>query len=71
MFTHSLKIILRNLKKRKGISLINIAGLTIGIIGFILIALFVQDELSYDRRGRQQHRILQCDLMHSHGPGLG
>jgi putative ABC transport system permease protein len=62
MFAHSLKIILRNLKKRKGISLINIAGLTIGVIGFILIALFVQDELSYDRHHEKADRIYRVNV---------
>jgi putative ABC transport system permease protein len=62
MFIHSLKITLRNLKKRKGISLINIAGLTIGVIGFILIALFVQDELSYDRHHEKAGRIYRVNV---------
>ncbi len=62
MIAHSLKITLRNLKKRKGISLINIAGLTIGVIGFILIALFVQDELSYDRHHEKAGRIYRVNV---------
>ncbi|MFZ2053013.1 MAG: ABC transporter permease [Candidatus Aminicenantales bacterium] len=62
MFAHSLKIILRNLRKRKGISLINIAGLTIGVTGFILIALFVQDELSYDRHHKNAGRIYRVNV---------
>ncbi|MBN2408719.1 MAG: ABC transporter permease, partial [Candidatus Aminicenantes bacterium] len=62
MIAHSLKIILRNLKKHKGISLINIAGLTIGVIGFILIALFVRDELSYDRHHEKAGRIYRVNF---------
>lgn len=62
MFAHCLKITLRNLKKHKGISLINIAGLTIGFIGFILIALFVQDELSYDRHHEKAGQIYRVNV---------
>jgi putative ABC transport system permease protein len=62
MFIHSLKITLRHLRKRKGISLINIAGLIIGVVGFILIALFVQDELSYDRYHEKADRIYRVNV---------
>jgi len=49
MFKNYLKITLRNLKKNKIYSFINISGLAIGIACCILIVLWVQDELSYDR----------------------
>ncbi len=48
MFKNYLKIAFRNLKNQKSYSFINIFGLTIGLTSFILIALFVQYELSYD-----------------------
>ena len=48
MFKNYLKIALRNLFKQKTYSLINIAGLAVGMACFILIFLWVQDELSYD-----------------------
>ncbi len=38
----------RNLIKHKTYSLINISGLAIGVMAFILIMLYVRDELSYD-----------------------
>jgi len=44
-----LKIALRNIKRHKGYSFINIVGLAIGMACCILILLWVQDELSYDR----------------------
>jgi len=44
-----LKIALRNIKKHTWYSIINIAGLAIGMTCCILILLWVQDELSYDR----------------------
>lgn len=44
-----LKIAARNLLKHKGYSLINIAGLSLGMICVIFILFYVRDELSYDR----------------------
>ena len=49
MFTNYLKVTLRNIMKHKGHALINIAGLAIALTCCILIMLWVQDELSYDR----------------------
>ncbi|MBN1352788.1 ABC transporter permease [candidate division KSB1 bacterium] len=49
MFKNYLRIALRNLSKHKIYSFINILGLSIGITCTILIMLWVQDELSYDR----------------------
>ncbi|MGC1515978.1 MAG: ABC transporter permease [Maribacter sp.] len=50
MFKNYLKIAWRNFKKGKLYSVINLLGLTIGMISFILIALFIQYELSYDKQ---------------------
>jgi len=49
MLRNYLKISLRNLRKFKVHSFINISGLAIGMACCILILLFVKDELSYDR----------------------
>ena len=49
MLKNYLKIAVRNLKKQKGYSIINITGLAIGMACCILILLWVQDELGYDR----------------------
>ncbi len=48
MFKNYLKIALRNIKRNKGYSFINIAGLAIGMACCILISIWVLDELSYD-----------------------
>jgi putative ABC transport system permease protein len=42
-------IAIRNLKKHKGYSLINILGLAVGISCCLLILLYVRNELSYDK----------------------
>ncbi|MGB2907246.1 MAG: ABC transporter permease, partial [Candidatus Aminicenantaceae bacterium] len=44
-----LKIAMRNLLKNKTFSVLNIVGLAIGLTAFVLIALYVQHELSFDR----------------------
>jgi len=49
MFINYLKITLRNIKRHKAFSFINIAGLGIGLAISLFILLWVQDELSYDR----------------------
>jgi putative ABC transport system permease protein len=49
MFKSHLKTAVRNLWKHKTFSFINIAGLTVGLTSFILIALFIFDELTFDR----------------------
>lgn len=57
MFINYLKIALRNLLKHKGYSTINIFGLTLGMACCVLIMLYVQDELSYDRYHANAERI--------------
>ena len=57
MFKNYLKIALRNIIKHKGDAFINIAGLAIGMAACIIILLWVQDELSYDRFHEHGDRI--------------
>ncbi|WP_128545990.1 ABC transporter permease [Larkinella soli] len=57
MLRNYLKIAFRNLRKHKTFSFINIIGVAIGLACFLLIALYVQDELSYDRHHRKADRI--------------
>ena len=55
MLRNYFKVAMRNLWRYKGFSLINILGLTIGIVGCLVIGLFVYDEYQYDkfvRKGR-------------------
>lgn len=61
MIRNYLKIAWRNLVKNKIFSFINIAGLATGLACFILIALYVVDELSYDRYNEKASRIYRVD----------
>jgi len=49
MFKNYFKIAIRNIRKHKGYSLINIVGLAVGMACCILILLWVFDELGYDK----------------------
>src|SRR5678816_767959 len=49
MFRNYFKIAWRNLFRNKAFSLTNLLGLTIGITCTVLIFLWVQDELGYDK----------------------
>src|ERR1700744_3740816 len=51
---------LRNLRKNKTASAINIFGLTIGLSSCLLIALFIHNELSYDDFETKGPRIVRC-----------
>jgi putative ABC transport system permease protein len=57
MWRNYLTVALRIIRKYKGFSLINIAGLAIGIASCLLILIFVQSELSYDRFHQKAGRI--------------
>ena len=52
----------RNLLKNKFYSFINIAGLTAGLAIGILILLWVQDELSFDRFHKQAANIYRLEV---------
>ncbi len=61
MIKSYLKIAWRNLAKNKTFSLINIIGLATGLACFILIALYVVDELSYDKYNDKADRIYRVN----------
>jgi putative ABC transport system permease protein len=62
MFTNYLKIALRNILKHKSYAFVNIAGLAVGIACCLLILLYVQDELSYDRFHQNAAQIYRATL---------
>ena len=52
MIRNLLLIAIRNFKKDKWYSLLNILGLTIGITFSLFLIFYVRDELNYDRYNR-------------------
>ena len=63
MWKNYLITAIRNLKKHKGHSLINIMGLAIGMAASLLIFLYVHNELSYDMFHSKADRIQRVLLL--------
>lgn len=61
MLKNYLKVAWRNLIKNRTFSVINIVGLAAGLACFILVALYVADELSYDRYHEKASRIYRIN----------
>jgi len=59
MLKNYLKVAFRNFWRSKVYSFINVTGLAMGMACCLLILLFVQDELSYDRFHAKADRIYQ------------
>lgn len=62
MFKNYLTITLRNLRKNKIFSFINVFGLAIGLTCFMFIAAFVYNELSYDNYPADAKDIYRVNL---------
>ena len=71
MLKNYLKVALRNIVRHKGYSFINISGLAIGIAICILILLWVQDEIKYDRFHKNLNQIYIVPTWHDHGDTKG
>jgi len=61
MFINYMKTALRNIKRYKGYSFINVAGLTLGIACCLLIMLWVFDELSFDRFHKNANNLYRVE----------
>jgi putative ABC transport system permease protein len=61
MFRNYIKIAWRNLVKQKAFSILNITGLAIGLSCFLLIAVYVLDEISFDRFHEKADRIYRVN----------
>ncbi|MCY7351982.1 MAG: ABC transporter permease [Cytophagaceae bacterium] len=59
MLRNYFKIAGRNLIRHRAFSVLNIAGLALGMATSLIILLFVQDELSYDRFNEKADRIVR------------
>src|SRR5438034_11699073 len=68
MIKNYLLLAIKNLKKHKGFSLINILGLTVGITCCFMIFLFILNELSYDhfhKNGKNIYRVYRVSNTNS------
>jgi len=71
MIKNYFKIALRNLSKQKMYSSIKIGGFALGIAACLLIALFISDELSYDRHFPDGDRIYRVVLGYNDNGNIG
>ncbi len=71
MLKNYFKVALRNLRKNKLYSFVNIVGLTIGITCCILIGLYIAHEWSYDRFHKNADRIARVTMEYSTGGTVG
>ncbi|KQC30673.1 ABC transporter permease [Flagellimonas eckloniae] len=62
MFKNQLKIAVRNAFRYKRNSLINIAGLSLGLASVLLITLYITDELHYDEFIKDTDRIYRVNI---------
>ncbi|HWB28753.1 MAG TPA: ABC transporter permease [Chitinophagaceae bacterium] len=59
MIKNYITVAWKNIKKHRVFSLVNITGLTIGLAAFWIIALYIFNELSYDRYNKNADRIFR------------
>lgn len=70
MIKKSISTAIRNIARRKSFSILNILGLTIGIISFMIILLFIQHELSFNKHIQNyenKYRVVEIQTE----PGVG
>jgi len=68
MLKNYLKVTLRNIKKQKGYSFINIASLAVGLSCCILILLYIRYEFSYDKHHNAAQYIYRVVREHQGSP---
>ena len=67
MFKNHIKIAWRSLKKQPFFTFLNTFGLAIGMAGALLIALYINDEMGYDKMFTDADRIYRIDADNKFG----
>jgi putative ABC transport system permease protein len=70
MFVNYLKIAFRSLQRQKYYTIINLVGLSIGIAAFLMISLYIQHELAFDKHLSKRDRIFRVVEIQNE-PGVG
>ncbi|HYJ62203.1 MAG TPA: ABC transporter permease, partial [Parafilimonas sp.] len=65
MFRNYFKTAFRNLRKNRLYSAINIFGLTVGLTACLLIGVYINHELSYDKFNSNANRIVRATMEYS------
>ncbi|MCU0638410.1 MAG: ABC transporter permease [Candidatus Krumholzibacteria bacterium] len=63
MFKTCLLIVVRNLKKHRTFSIINILGLAVGMACVLMIGAYIRSELGYDRHHEKAARIFRLEAV--------
>ena len=69
MLKSYLKISLRDIKRQKSYSIINILGLAVGMAGTLLILTYVFNELSYESMHKKADNIYRIAIEFGKGSG--
>ncbi len=69
MLKNHLKITVRKAFRNRGNSIINISGLALGLASVILITLFVNDEMGYDRFFKDADQVYRVNINGTMGDG--
>ena len=67
MLKNYFKIAWRNLIKNRLYAVINIVGLTVGIVSCLLIGVYIRHEMSYDRFNANASKIVRVIMEYNHG----
>lgn len=65
MIRHLITVAARNLRKHLNYSILNILGLAIGLASFLFIAIFITDELKYDRFHQGYKQIYRMNRLYN------
>ena len=69
MFKNFIITAIRNMNRQRGYTLINVSGLAVGIAACIIILLYVQNELSYDKYLKDHERIYRVSRLWRNADG--
>src|SRR5580693_6862476 len=69
MLQHYIRIAIRNLAKQKHLTIINVAGLSLGLACFSLILLYAVNAFSYDRFQKNAARIYRVNEVFTRDDG--
>jgi len=67
VFKYNMIIVVRNLRRNKLPTIINLLGLTVGMVCFILIALWIQEEQSFDKFHEKKDNLYLLTITHANG----
>jgi putative ABC transport system permease protein len=70
MFKNYINVAFRNLKRQRAYSLINIIGLSVGLMACIVIVLYVQSESSYEKFYPNSENIYRVTTHHETSSGI-